>query len=306
MLRFITQKILFIALVSVFIVLSVNVGMLMVSNSDPEVLEPIYEIVDQTQLAWESTKQFYDGLFAGDLGTYEELGGTFSIIDTLQEKFINSMGLLATAIIASAIIGFTIGGMIALTRHRKIIAPFLMITILGVSIPSFFGGFLAQRSIAYYKDDFEILRKFAISGFGWDIKHMFIPVLVLSARPLAYLTRAAFISLERVMSEDFIRTAYAKGLRERWVILDHALKNIAVPVLTNLGVSLRFSLSSLPVVELLFYWPGIGLGLIQAINQRNTPMVVAYAFSLGLMIQVVNFVLDIIYRLVDPRIRDIS
>ncbi len=304
MLRFISQRMFFIALVSVFIVLVVNVGMRMVSNSN--IPEPDFDLVPVTKLAWEDTKEFFSGLISGDLGTFQRQGGTFEVIEVMQDMYIKSMGLMGVALAAAAALGFLVGGFIALTRHRHLIAPLLTLTILGVSIPSFFGGFILQRTVAYYKDDYEFLRKLTLVGFDWDFRHMFLPVLVLSARPLAYITRSAFISLEHVMKEDFIRTAYAKGLRERWIVLDHAFRNIAVPVLTTLGVSLRFSLSSLPVVEFLFNWPGIGLGLITAINNRNQILVVALAFALGITIQLVNFLLDIIYRIVDPRIREIS
>ncbi|MCH7480626.1 MAG: ABC transporter permease [Chloroflexi bacterium] len=278
--------------------------MRMVSNSN--IPEPDFDLVPVTKLAWEDTKEFFSGLISGDLGTFQRQGGTFEVIEVMQDMYIKSMGLLGVALAAAAALGFLVGGFIALTRHRHLIAPLLTLTILGVSIPSFFGGFILQRTVAYYKDDYEFLRKLTLVGFVWDFRHMFIPVLVLSARPLAYITRSAFISLEHVMKEDFIRTAYAKGLRERWIVLDHAFRNIAVPVLTTLGVSLRFSLSSLPVVEFLFNWPGIGLGLITAINNRNQILVVALVFVLGITIQLVNFLLDIIYRIVDPRIREIS
>ena len=304
MLRFISQRMFFIALVSVFIVLVVNVGMRMVSNSN--IPEPDFDLVPVTKLAWEDTKEFFSGLISGDLGTFQRQGGTFEVIEVMQDMYIKSMGLMGVALAAAAALGFLVGGFIALTRHRHLIAPLLTLTILGVSIPSFFGGFILQRTVAYYKDDYEFLRKLTLVCFDWDFRHMFLPVLVLRARPLAYITRSAFISLEHVMKEDFIRTAYAKGLRERWIVLDHAFRNIAVPVLTTLGVSLRFSLSSLPVVEFLFNWPGIGLGLITAINNRNQILVVALAFALGITIQLVNFLLDIIYRIVDPRIREIS
>ena len=106
------------------------------------------------------------------------------------------------------------------------------------------------------------------------------------------------------MQEDFIRTAYAKGLRGFTVVNVHALKNIAVPVLTSIGVSLRFSLGSLPVVEFFFGWPGMGYQLIQAINGRQTSVVVALAFVIGATLLAVNLLLDIIYRWVDPRMQE--
>ena len=302
MLRFITQRIFFIVIVSTLIVLVVNIGMRMSVNSD--LMEPSYDILNATKPAWEDTKTFFSGIIQGDFGSYFDTWGTIEIRDTIREKYINSAGLLAVTILSASVVGFLVGGIIALSRHRSLALPLLMLTILGVSIPSFFGGFLMQRMVAYYSAEIPLLRKLTLVGTEWDFRHMLLPVLVLSARPVAYLARSAFISLDRVMREDFIVTAYAKGLPERLVLINHAIRNIAVPLLTAVGVSLRFSLSSLPVVELLFNWEGIGLGLIKAINDRNAALVVAMAFVLGLTIQIVNFMLDIIFRMIDPRIRE--
>jgi peptide/nickel transport system permease protein len=145
-----------------------------------------------------------------------------------------------------------------------------------------------------------------MAGFGWDFEHMLMPVLVLSARPVAYLTRAAFISLGHVMQEDYIRTAFSKGLSLRRSVIVHALNNMAVPVLTAIGVSARFSLSTLPVVEFFFAWPGIGRRLLEAINARQTPLVIALASVMGLTFLVTNLLLDIAYRMIDPRLRELA
>jgi ABC-type dipeptide/oligopeptide/nickel transport system permease component len=133
---------------------------------------------------------------------------------------------------------------------------------------------------------------------------MLLPVLVLAARPIAYLTRSSFLSLRSTMDEDYIRTARAKGLRNRTVTNIHAVPNIAVPVLTAVGVSLRFALVALPVVEFFFVWPGIGLLMLEAINGRQTVLVVTIALALGLTFLVLNLLLDIAYWFVDPRIRE--
>ena len=144
----------------------------------------------------------------------------------------------------------------------------------------------------------------SVAGYGWDVDHLLLPVLVLAARPLAYLTRSSFISLGHVMREDYIRTAYAKGAARWRAVLFHGVKNMAVPVLTAVGVSIRFSLSSLPVVEMFFSWPGMGYRLLTAINERQTDLVVAFAFALGLTFLLINLLLDVVYRIVDPRIRE--
>ena len=143
-----------------------------------------------------------------------------------------------------------------------------------------------------------------VAGFGWDYKYMLLPALVLMARPLAYLTRASFLSLKRVMEEDFIRTAWAKGLRSSYTINRHAIPNIAVPVLTAMGVSVRFALIALPVVEFFFLWPGIGLLMLQALENRQSVLMVTLALILGLTFLILNLILDVTYWLVDPRIRE--
>ncbi len=108
------------------------------------------------------------------------------------------------------------------------------------------------------------------------------------------------------MEEDFIRTAYSKGLSQRRTVIIHATRNVAVAILTAIGVSLRFSLGSLPIVEFLFFWPGIGLRLLEAIESRQAATMVTLTLSLGLTILAVNLLLDIIYRFVDPRTRGIE
>jgi peptide/nickel transport system permease protein len=225
-------------------------------------------------------------------------------IDTGKgNAYLNSMGLLVIALGGAALLGLPLGAVAALTKHKKLVTPLLFLVLIGISTPAFFSGFLLQQIEVYYLFYFG-RRLVSVAGFGWDIAHMLLPVLVLAARPFAYLTRQAFLATGRIMEEDFIRTAYAKGLDQRTTVVVHALRNVAIPLLTAVGVSLRFSLGSLPIVEFLFMWPGIGLRLLQAIDSRQAAVVVTLLFLLGLTILGINFLLDITYRIVDPRIRD--
>lgn len=303
MVRFIVQRLVFIVFVSIIIVFAVHLGMQMVDNSDTS--QPDFDVVANGKIAWGETQIYLNNLIRGNFGTYEAPWGTQEVKDTLKETYLNSMGLLLTALTISIFFGLLIGAFIALSKRRQLVLPLLTITLLGISAPSFFSAiFLQTAELKYYSTFGRHI--VSVAGFGWDFRHMLFPVLVLMARPLAYLTRSAFISLDRVMEEQFITTAYSKGLRQRRVVIGHALKNIAVPVLTAAGVSLRFSLSTLPVVEFFFAWPGIGWRLVDAINNRTTVLVVTLALALGLTIQLVNFSLDIIYRMVDPRLREVT
>jgi peptide/nickel transport system permease protein len=305
MARFIVQRLIFVAIISVVIVFAAHLGMRMVGNSTAP--EPNFDLVVHGRAAWAESKIFFSNLLRGDLGTFHTVIGTaeveLDVVDYLRESFVNSMGLLLAALAASAVIGIYLGSAIALTKNKFIALPVLTLTIIGISTPSFFAGMLFRSFEIWHLSRFDNIFLSA-AGFGWDYRHMTYPVLVLAARPLAYLTRTSFIALENVMREDYIRTAFSKGLHERWVVIEHALKNMAVPVLTAVGVSLRFSLSTLPVVEFFFVWPGIGLRLVEAIRNQQTLVAVTLAFALGLVLQLVNAILDIIYRLVDPRLRE--
>ncbi len=304
MLQFVGKRLVFIISVCVLIIFAVNMGMDMTRNSSVD--EPSYDLVHYSQEAWTNTRAYIDSAIAGDLGTVNhEVLGVITVWDLLKDTYTKSWGLLLVSLFIATILGLSFGTFAALVKKQQIVLALLVLTILGVSTPSFFAGLLLQQGeMKYFQATGEQLVKMA--GFGWDIEHMLMPVLVLMARPLAYLTRSSFLSLSSVMDENYIRTAHSKGLRERWVVGIHALRNIAVPVLTAVGVSLRFSLSTLPVVEFFFAWPGVGLRLLEAINARQINIVVTLALALGLTFLLINLLLDIAYRLIDPRLREVE
>jgi peptide/nickel transport system permease protein len=301
MLQLISRRLIFILLVCVLIIFFVNLGMRMIRNS--EVAEPSYDLLLNGRIAFNDTKGYLQRIAQGDLGYARTSAGQVLVIDVLKQSYVNSMGLLLTALVLAILIGFPLGTIAALSKKNRVTFPVLTFTIIGIAVPAFFAALLLRTGELYYvRYTGRPLVK--IAGFGWDYKHMLLPVLVLAARPVAYLTRSSFLSLRSTMEEDFIRTARAKGLRNSTVVNIHAVPNIAVPVLTAVGVSLRFALVALPVVEFFFVWPGIGLLMLEAINGRQTVLVVTIALALGLTFLVVNLLLDVAYWFVDPRIRE--
>lgn len=303
MLRYLGQRLMFIAMVSVAVIFITHMGMRMVHNSDA--LEPSYDLVRFAQLGWQDTRAYLTNALHNELGSARTSGGNQPVLEILKRSYVNSMGLLLVALISATLLGILIGTSIALTKWKLLITVLLSLTVLGMSTPAFFGGLLLQRAEIFYvsRGGGQLVK---LTGFGWDYKHMLLPVLVLMGRPLAFLTRASFISLKRIMGEDYIRTAYAKGLSVPYTVVAHAMKNMYVPFLTAVMVSLRFSLVTLPVVEFFFIWPGIGLELLQAINLRQTTLAVTLILALGLTLLIVNLLLDIAYKLIDPRLRDLD
>jgi ABC-type dipeptide/oligopeptide/nickel transport system permease component len=252
---------------------------------------------------WHGTSTYLAELARGDLGTFTQFQRTRSVAGVLGPAFVNSMGLMAAALALAALIGLLLGALLALSKRRSIRFPLLSLTAIGISVPSFLAVVLLQQFGLQFNT---ALGRTLISmgGFAWSLEKMLLPVLVLAARPIAYVTRIVYLSLREVMEADYIRTAYAKGLSQLHVLLGHALRNLAIPYLSALGVSFRFSLSTLILVEFLFAWPGIGRALFSAVQEGHVALVVALTLAIALTVQTINFCLDVAYRLIDPRTRE--
>ena len=218
----------------------------------------------------------------------------------ILRTFGRSAGLLLVALGLATLAGVALGMAMALSRRKISALAMLGLSILGVSTPSFL------LAMALWIINIQVHRRFAITvlpptGFGWD-QHLVMPALVLAARPLAQIAQVTYVAMSEVLTQDYIRTADAKGLSERLVVIRHAVPNVLVPVLTTLGTSLRFSLASLPVVEYFFVWPGVGLVLLEAIGRGMTSLVTDLIVSLGLFFLLINLLLEVVYPLLDPRL----
>ena len=250
------------------------------------------------------TTDYLKGLTRGDLGViasrYRSVQGT-PVATELRRALPKSLGLLTAALALAALVGLTLGASASYQRATRLSKLLLLASVLGISTPSFcaamlliwFGVWLYQTTGAHL---------FPIHGFGWDA-HLILPSLVLAARPAATMTRLSYNALVEILEADYIRTAVAKGLRPYLLLLRHVLRNAGVPLLTTVGVSLRFSLAVLPIVEYIFNWPGIGLRLLEAIHQQDTNTVVGMTLPLVLLFVLVNLILEVLYLLVDPRLR---
>lgn len=228
----------------------------------------------------------------------QELPALGLVSQTLQ----NSAVLLLLALGLAFLLGLPLGFLAALAKRKTSSALIMLISVLGTSTPSFlFAMFLWVINIwVHNRFDIQVLPS---AGFGWDA-HMIMPVIVLAMRPLAQIAQVTYVTLQDILRQDYIRTAHAKGLSWHIVRNRHILPNIMIPTLTTLGASLRFSLASLPVVELFFEWPGVGLILLEAIEWGNASLVTDLILSLGLFFLAVNLVIELVFPLIDARLRD--
>ncbi len=229
----------------------------------------------------------------GDFGR-----STVSRVPVTQEILTRLPATLELAV-ASMLISIVLGlsfGVVAAVRHDTLFDRLSMIAALvGVCTPSFWLGLM-------------LLLLFAVSlqwlpAFGGgDLKHMILPALTLGVGASAIIARVTRSSMLEVLGEDYVRTARAKGLVERQVILAHALKNAFIPIITILGLEFGGLLSGAIIAESVFAYPGLGLLLVNSINNRDFPVVQGALLLFAVQFVLVNLVVDVLYAWINPRI----
>jgi len=304
MTRFVLRRLGAIVLICLGIIFFCALGMRMMANSRYGATD--FNPARLLPQAANSTASYLRDLFSGNLG-HVWLGRGRSrtatpIATVLADTYVKSMGLLLVSIVFGAVLGIGAGILAAYWEGSPLSLGLLTTTLVGISLPTFFTALSLQViEISWYRRTG--VRLVPVGGFGWDA-HVVLPALVLAARPLAQLARVTCVSLSEVAHQDYVQTAHAKGLSRRQVWGNHVLPNAAVSILTALGVSTRFSLGSLPVVEYFFGWPGLGAMLLTAIQMRHTSLVITLALALGLTFMFTNLLLDLAYRILDPRLRE--
>ena len=236
-----------------------------------------------------------------DLG--ESLRGGTLITNDLKARLPHTLRLGLGALTVSTVLGITLGLISAVFRGTWIDKLTMFIALLGVSIPSYWLAFslilLLSIEVAWLPP----------SGLGetplsWDgVRHLIMPVLVLSLGTAGALARYTRSSMLDVINRDFVRTARAKGVRERGVLLGHAFRNALVPIVTILGLNFGFVLSGAVIVETVFALPGVGRYLVDGVNGRDFPVVQAAVLVIATGFVFGNLLTDILLAYLDPRIR---
>jgi len=251
------------------------------------------------------TLDYIARLARGELGRSRAASVTqasVTVRDVLSGLVTKSLGLLAAALGFATVLAVPLGTWAATRRRSAWSLVTTLVSIVGVSVPSFFAALLLQLGAIRLT---RLLghRVLPVGGFGWD-RHIILPALVLAARPVAQIYRVTYVNVSDVLEQDYVRTARSKGVRELLVMGRHVVRNAAIPILTTVGMSLRFALSSLPVVEFFFGWPGVGFTLLKSISKRDDNLTVVLVLCLGVLFIAVNLVLEALYRLIDPRLRE--
>jgi ABC-type dipeptide/oligopeptide/nickel transport system permease component len=246
--------------------------------------------------AWEGMQDYFGSLLQGSLGEASStsiLGGRRrSMGEVLLDAYPRSMVLVGLAVLVATALGLAVGVAAAATSSRRLRGALLSVTVLAVSTPSFLLAVLLILLSATMVSRYGI-RLWPSFGFGWD-DHLVLPVIVLAARPFAQIASFVYVAVGETLGSDYVRTARSKGLKESTILIRHALRNAAVPILGAIAAALSIALSTLPVVEVFFSWPGLGFSLLLAIRRFDAATAGTLLGSLAVTIAIVRFALDAI------------
>ena len=241
-------------------------------------------------------KQFI--LYAGGI-VKGDLGNSYitqrPIIRDIRERFPKTLLLAGSAMLLASILGITIGVLSARNPGGWFDRLGLGLAYLGISFPVYWVGLILILIFAV------TLRWLPPSGYG-GIEYLILPALALGSRSIAFLARVTRSSMLEVLGGDFVRTARAKGLRERVVVARHALRNALIPIITVLGLDFGYYLTGSILTETIFSWPGIGRYVVNAIARRDLPAINGSVLFLSVVFVLVNLITDLAYAKADPRV----
>lgn len=254
-------------------------------------------------------------LARGDMG--DSLRFRTPVFPLIMEKLPATIELTVFAMLMAILIAVPLGLLTALKRDRPADYVGSIVAVIGISIPSFLLGILLIMALAVK------WRIFPAAGYGGSmtgairelvttgdpsalresLRYLFLPGITLGVASAAYNARMVRSAMIEVLGQDYIRSAEAKGLARRTVIVRHALRNALIPVITILGLQIGYLLSGAFVVENVFAWPGIGRFSVQALSWRDYPTIQGIVMITALIFLTINLLVDMLYALIDPRIR---
>lgn len=246
--------------------------------------------------------RYLGNIVQGDLG--KSFQTRRSVNAAIMDAFPHTLALAVLSVIIMTLIGIPVG-IISAVKQRTLLDRSVMIgAIAGVSAPNFWVGMIVLYVFIYNLRLFPMNPLETISaGFLPYIGYLILPATVLGVRGVAIVARLTRSTLLEVVRQDYIRMARAKGLTERVVILKHALRNALIPVITYVGMDLAFLMGGAVVTETVFAWPGLGRLAVQALRQKDIPMVLGTVLFTSTVIVLANLLTDISYAVVDPRVK---
>ncbi len=301
--RYILKRIL-LAIVSLFVIVTLTYFLMNLMPGDPFMSEKATEETRAILIAKygldqpvyvQYFKYMQNLLLHGDMGTSYVLQKGRAVREIITESFVVSMGLGLRALLLAIVCGIVLGCISGLCKDKLPDSVIRVFSSLGISMP---GYVVASTLLLVFAVKFGILPVSFKKPGGW-----IMPVITLALYPTSYLTRLTRASILEVMNQDYLRTERAKGMSEFVVVFIHALKNSLIPVITYLGPLTASILTGGFVAESVFNVPGLGRYFVSSISSRDYTMIMGVTIFYSALIVIMNLVCDILYKIVDPRIK---
>ncbi|HBC0287585.1 TPA: glutathione ABC transporter permease GsiC [Salmonella enterica subsp. enterica serovar Napoli] len=230
----------------------------------------------------------------GDFGT--SMVSRRPVSEEIASRFLPTLWLTITCMIWAVLFGMAIGIAAAVWRNRWPDRVGMTLAVTGISFPAFALGMLLMQIFSV-----DLGWLLTVGADSWQ--HYILPSLTLGAAVASVMARFTRSSFVDVLSEDYMRTARAKGVSETWVVLKHGLRNAMIPVVTMMGLQFGFLLGGSIVVEKVFNWPGLGRLLVDSVDMRDYPVIQAEVLLFSLEFILINLVVDVLYAAINPAIR---
>ncbi|MDQ1212840.1 dipeptide ABC transporter permease DppB [Pantoea anthophila] len=291
----------------------------------PERHAQLMTLLGLDQPLWKQYLNYINGVLHGDLGV--SLKSRIPVWDEFVPRFKATLELGICAMLFAVAVGIPVGVLAAVKRGSIFDHTAVGISLTGYSMPIFWWGIMLIMLVSvqlnltpvsgrvgdtvFLDDSMPLTGFMLIDTFFWGepgdfhdaVMHMILPAIVLGTIPLAVIVRMTRSAMLEVLGEDYIRTARAKGLTRMRVIVVHALRNAMLPVVTVIGLQVGTLLAGAILTETIFSWPGLGRWLIEALQRRDYPVVQGGVLLTAVLIILVNLLVDLLYGVVNPRIR---
>jgi len=286
------------------------VDLLISPDSTPQDIEQVTKALGLDKPLWTQYYYFLVQVFRGDLG-HSFLFGT-PAIELLLSKMPATMELAFAAMFIACVIGIPLGLIAGLKSESWIGKTIMTLSIFGFSLPTFWVGlvFIMFFSVelgwlpSSGRGPTSLVLGIPVSFLTWEgLRHLLLPALNLALFKLALIIRLTRAGTQEALMQDYVKFARAKGLSPARIIGVHVLKNIMIPIVTVIGLEFGSVIAFSIVTESIYAWPGMGKLLIDSINGLDRPVIVAYLCLIVVFFVVINLVVDLIYALLDPRVR---
>ena len=302
MLKYIIKRII-LSILTIFVLCTVVFFAIKFIPGDPfsgpeyteEVRQQLHELYGYDQPIIVQYINYMGNLLQGDLGISVYYRGR-SVVDIIKSAFPQSLDLGLRALLTATIVGIGLGVIAALNRKKPLDYLSIIIAIIGISIPSFVVASLLQYVFAIVFPIFPVARYTTFA-------HTVLPTIALALPTIAKFSRFMRTSMLEVIDSDFVKTARSKGLKKRQIIFSHEIRNSLLPLLSILGPTTASLLMGSFVVESIFASPGLGNYFVESINTQDYSLIMGLTIFYGMFLVTINFVIDILYGVVDPRIR---